>query len=302
MPSVGRREFLRTSFRAGLAAIAVDRLYPLAEAADTPGRKMAFGMVTYQWGQSWDLPTLLANCAEARVRGVELRTTHAHKVERNLNAQQRAEVRRRFADSPVTLVGIGSAEEFHSPDKAVLANAVEATKEYVKLSHDVGGSGVKVRPNDLPKQVPHEKTIEQIGKALNVVGAFGADYGQQIRLEVHGGCSQIPIIKRIIDVADHPNVGLCWNSNAADLKGEGLAANFNLLKGRFGRTAHVRPLDSRDYPFAELVRLFVAMDYDGWLLLEAGGTPKDPIRDLIRQSRLFEQYVADAQAKIGGNP
>ena len=70
---------------------------------------------------------------------------------------------------------------------------------------------MKVRPNALPKDVPEEKTIEQIGKSLNLLGAFAADFGQQIRLEIHGGCARIPIVKRIIDVADHPNVGLCWN-------------------------------------------------------------------------------------------
>jgi sugar phosphate isomerase/epimerase len=265
---------------------------------DLPGQKMAFGMVTYQWGKDWDLPTLLANCERARIRGVELRTGHAHKVEPGLSPAQRAEVKKRFVDSPVTLVGLGTAEEYHHPDPAALAKAIHATKEFIRLSHDVGGSGVKVRPNDLPKNVPQEKTIEQIGKALNAVAAFGADFGQQIRLEVHGGCSRLPIIKQIMDVASHPNVGVCWNSNATDLAGEGLAANFNLVKRRFGRTAHVRPLDSPDYPFAELIGLFVAMDYQGWLLLEAGGTPKEPIQALFQQRKLFAKYVADAQEKL----
>ena len=41
---------------------------------------MQLGLVTYQWGADWDLPTLLANCKKANVLGVELRTTHAHKV------------------------------------------------------------------------------------------------------------------------------------------------------------------------------------------------------------------------------
>ena len=76
-------------------------------------------------------------------------------------------------------------------------------------------------------------------------------------------------------------------------------ANFNSVKRRFGRTAHVRALDSRDYPFPELIRLFVEMDYQGWLLLEAGGKPKDPIGDLVHQRGLFEKYVADARAKLG---
>jgi len=298
MARMTRGEFLRAALPLGAAALMAGPLVRSLSAAEKRGKKMAFGMVTYQWGQTWDLPTLLANCAKAGIRGVELRTGHAHKVERNLSPAQRAEVRKRFADSPVTLVGLGTAEEYHHPDAAALAKAIRATKEYIRLSHDVGGSGVKVRPNDLPKNVPQEKTIEQIGKALNVAGAFGADYGQQIRLEVHGGCCRLPIMKRIMDVATHPNVGLCWNSNAADLAGDGLAANFNLVKRRFGATAHVRALDSRDYPFAELVELFVRMDYEGWLLLEAGGAPKEPIPALIQQRKLFETYVADARAKL----
>ena len=194
MPAIARRDLLRASLPLGVAAVVAGPLVQsLSAAAGKPGLKMAFGMVTYQWGKDWDLPTLLANCARAGILGVELRTGHAHKVERDLSPAQRAEVKKRFADSPVALVGLGTAEEYHHPDPAALAKAIEATKEFIQLSHDVGGSGVKVRPNDLPKNVPQEKTIEQIGKALDVVAAFGADYGQQIRLEVHG----------LLAIADH---------------------------------------------------------------------------------------------------
>ena len=298
MPDPSRREFLKTSLALGAGLLAAGRVTePLARGAE-PGQKMSFGLVTYLWGKDWDVPTLIRNCHTAKLLGVELRTGHAHKVEPNLSPAQRAEVKKRFADSPVRVVSIGSAEEFHHPDPARLAKAVEATRAYVRLGHDVGASGVKVRPNDLPKGVPQEKTIEQIGKTLNVVGAFAADYGQQIRLEVHGGCAQIPIIKRIIDIADHPNVGLCWNSNATDLKGDGLAANFNLLRKRFGETAHVRALDSKDYPFADLIALFVETDYRGWILLEGSGTPKDPLSACIAQRRLYDDMVAAARAKL----
>jgi len=295
-----RRDVLVGAMGLGTAAVFAGSPWsrPL-QAAEGRGQNIAFGMVTYLWGKDWDLATLLGNCRLAGVLGVELRTGHAHKVEPSLSAAQRVEVKRRFADGPVTLVSLGSAEDFHSPDPARLKKSIEATKAFVKLGHDVGASGVKVRPNDLPKGVPQEKTIEQIGKSLNVVGAFGADYGQQIRLEVHGACAPLPIMKRIMDVADHPNVALCWNSNVSDLKEEGLEANFNLVKSRFGATAHVRPLDSRDYPFAQLIALFVAMDYHGWLLLEAGGVPEDPLKALKQQKTLFEKMVADAQGKKG---
>jgi sugar phosphate isomerase/epimerase len=287
-----RRQFLTQSLCLGAAAVAAR---PLAAWAAKPGSRMRFGMVTYQWGKDWDVPTLIANCTQAGVQGVELRTSHAHGVEPSIGPAERAEVRKRFQNSPVTLVGMGTAEEFHSPDPKALEKAIENTKAFVLLSRDVGGSGVKVRPNALPKEVPQEKTIEQIGKALNVVGAFAADYGQQIRLEIHGGCAKIPIIKQIMDVATHPNVYLCWNSNKSDTDEPGLEANFNSVKARLGGTTHVRTFDSKDYPWPELFKLFVQMDYAGWILLEAGTKVDDRIAGLIENRKQFEQMVAQAQ-------
>src|SRR4029078_13194847 len=125
------------------------------------------------------------NCEAAQFEGVELRTTHAHKLVVNLTKAQRAEVSNRFEDSKVQLMGLGSTFDNHTPDQAKLKKDIEATKEYIVLAHDVGSTGVKVRPNGLPKEVPVEKTLEQIGRSLHELGEFAAGYGQQIRLEVH---------------------------------------------------------------------------------------------------------------------
>ncbi|HID77298.1 MAG TPA: twin-arginine translocation signal domain-containing protein [Planctomycetaceae bacterium] len=299
MSETTRRHFLRRAVAVTGGAMGLSANGLLAAQADRkPGSRMRLGLVTYLWGQDWDLPTLIANCEKSGVLGVELRTTHAHGVEPSLGPKQRREVKKRFADSPVTFVGPGSNERFDHPDPAALAKAVEATKAFIKLSHDCGGSGVKVKPNSFHPGVPPEKTIQQIGRSLNVVGAFGADYGQQIRLEVHGQCSPLPIIKQIMDIADHPNVGVCWNSNAQDLEGEGLEYNFNLVKDRFGDTAHVRELDGDEYPYQKLIELFVRMDYGGWILLECRTRPSDRVQALARQRQLWEQMVAGAQARI----
>ena len=296
MRKIGRRQFMGGA----LAMAAGVSLAPSGAAAALRGAKMRLGLVTYLWGKDWDLPTLIANCEKAKVLGVELRTTHAHGVEPSLTAAERAEVKKRFADSPVEMVGIGSNECYDHPNPAKLAKAIEATKEFIVLSRDVGGSGVKVKPNNLPKNVPREKTIEQIGMALNTLGAFGEEHGQEIRLEVHGQCSELPTIKAIMDVADHPNVGVCWNSNDQDLEGEGLDHNFNLVKGRFGATAHVRELNIGPYPYEDLVKLFVTMDYTGWILLEARTKPADRIAALIKQREVWESMRAKAQAALAG--
>jgi sugar phosphate isomerase/epimerase len=230
--------------------------------------------------------------------GVELRVEHAHGVEPSLSAQERLEVKKRFADSPVVLLGPGTNQNFDDPDAEKLEESIEKAKAYVQLSHDVGGSGVKVKPNSFHKDVAEETTIEQIGKSLNVVGAFAADLGQEIRLEVHGKCSELPTIKAIMEIADNPSVAVCWNCNDQDLEGGGLEANFDMVKGRFGVTAHVRELNLGDYPYQELINLFVKMDYDGWLLLEARKMPDDRVAAMIEQREVFETMIKSAQAAL----
>jgi len=291
-----RRDFLKQSVGLSAAAIAAGPFVRvLTMAGSGPGSKMKLGLVTYLWGRDWELPTLIANCERTKVLGVELRTQHAHGVESNLNAQQRRDVKKRFDDSPVELVGLGTNFAFHHVDPARLKRDIEDAKQYLELSRDVGGSGVKVKPNDLPKNVSREKTIEQIGTSLNELGRFGAEIGQKVRLEVHGGCSPLPIIKAIMDIADHPNVGVCWNCNSEDLQGEGLEHNFNLVKDRLADTVHIRELNIGGYPYQDLMNLFVGMDYAGWILLEARTNPKDRVKALVEQRQVFAQMIAKAQ-------
>ncbi len=254
---------------------------------------MRFGLVTYLWAQDWDLPTIITNCEKAGFLGVELRTQHAHKVETSLNASQRADVKKRFADSKVTCIGYGSNFEYHSPDAAVLRNNIEQTKEYIKLCRDIGASGIKVKPNDLPSGVPKEKTIAQIAASLNEVGKYARDFNQLVRVEVHGNLTQeIPNMKAIFDQVTEPNVRICWNCNDQDLLPPGLEANFNMLKRWFGDTVHVRELNEGNYPYQELFKLFTAINYDGWILLEARTEPADKIAAMKEQLSLFNKMTS----------
>ncbi|MDP7020602.1 MAG: TIM barrel protein [Pirellulaceae bacterium] len=282
-----RRKFMQASLCAA-AAVSGGRW---ARAADAPGSKMKFGLVTYLWGRDWDLPTLIANCEKAEMDGVELRSTHAHGVEPTLNAKERSEVKKRFADSSVVCAGLGSNERYDNPDPAVVTAAIEKTKAFLKLSSDVGSSGVKVKPDRLYPDVPRDKTIEQIGKSLNEVARYGADLGQQVRLEVHGGCAQLPTIKAIMDVADHPNATVCWNSNRQDLEGAGLEKNFKMVADRFGATAHIRELHDPAYPYKQLMKLLVDIDYAGFVMIEASTKPADRVAAMRRQRRVWEQLI-----------
>jgi hypothetical protein len=298
-----RRDFLKA---AGLTLGAAGLLGRSTFAAETPKQpgfivrspKMKLGTVTYNIAKDWDVPTIIKNCAETKFQGVELRTSHAHGVEVTLNKEQREGVKKQFHDSPVELMGLGSAFDFHTPDQAKLRADIAATKEYILLAKDVGAPGVKVRPNGLPKEVPKQKTLEQIGKSLREIGEFAAGHGVQIRLEVHGSeTSLVPNIKTIMDAADHKNVGVCWNSNQSDLdgsprgilrsiparnssgfipQGEGFDHNFNLLKNKIF-TVHMRDLYLDEYPFRKLLAGLNETGFTGYCLAEIPDS-KDPVR------------------------
>ncbi len=257
---------------------------------------LRLGLVTYNWGKDWTLADIIQNCEAAGFSGVELRSTHRHGVEITLSRSQREEVRSRFADSPVELAGLGSACEYHSPDPAERQRQIDRTRAFLQLSHDVGGSGVKVRPNAIPDGVPPERTIEQIGRALNTVGRMAADLNQQIRVEVHGRkTSEIPVMKAIMDFADHPSVGVCWNCNPADLHGKGFRHNFDQLKDRLA-TVHIHDLRQNRYPWAELFQALQTVEtpsFTGWTLLEDGHVPQD-ILSAMKQNRDLWNTLAGA--------
>ncbi|MSU72730.1 MAG: sugar phosphate isomerase/epimerase [Opitutus sp.] len=238
---------------------------------------MKLGTVTYNIAQDWDIPTIIKNCTETKFEGVELRTTHKHGVEVTLNAAQRAEVKKRFADSPVALASLGSAFDYHTPDQAKLRQDIAATKEYIVLAQDVGATGVKVRPNGFPKGVSQEKTLEQIGRSLRELGEFAQGHGQQIRLEIHGPeTSRVPHCARIMQVADHPSVGVCWNSNQTDIEGAGFDANFDLVKSKIF-TVHMRDLYLDEYPFRRLLTRLNEINFSGFCFAEIPAST-DPLR------------------------
>ena len=283
---ITRRALFGRTLGAALAAHAFS-----ARAANelSGGGRMRLGSVTYNIAKDWDVPTLIKNFEAAGFEGVELRTTHAHGVEVSLSKDQRSEMKKRFADSKVEIMGLGSAFEYQMTDPDRLKKEIEATKEYILLAHDVGTTGVKVRPNGLPKEVPVEKTLEQIGRALRELGEFAEGYGQQIRLEVHGaGTSLLPNIRRIMDVAGHKQVGVCWNSNQTDLEGDGFERNFDLVKDKIF-SVHLRDLYLEEYPFRRLFERLKEIHFRGYGLAEIPASA-DPVRVMRYFRALFLAY------------
>lgn len=271
MSSINRRHFLGAGVLGASALTTPAAAAPSEAGAGKP--RFRLGLVTYNIAASWDLPTLLKVCKNVGISPVELRTTHAHKVEPSLGKAARKEVRQRFADAGVEIWGCGTTCEFHSPDAAVVKKNIETCCQFIDLVADLGGRGVKVRPNALPKDVPVAKTLEQIGKALIPCGKAAENAGVEVWMEVHGPGTALPVNARtIMEHCGHPKVGLTWNSNPTDVKNGSVAESFKLL-WPWVRSCHINELHkdaTGAYPYRELFRLFREKGYDRATLCEVG--------------------------------
>lgn len=306
-----RRDFLRGSLAAaGTLALTSPTIRGANDAGDSAGISASLtesseigqirpnnpggfrlGLVTYNLAKDWDIPTLIKNCTATGFEAVELRTTHQHGVEPTLTREQRAAVRQQFAGSSVRLLSLGSVAEFHSPDPAIVRKNIEDCKRFLELAHDIGALGVKVRPNGIPKDVPEEKTLAQIGAALRECGETAKGLGVEVWVEVHGrDSSHPPRMRKMMENASHPHVGICWNSNPEDLIGGSIRPGFEMLKPWL-KNAHINEIWKPEYPWRELFRLFKNSGYNRYTLAEIPET-SDPLR-LMRYYRGLWEALQD---------
>jgi sugar phosphate isomerase/epimerase len=248
---------------------------------------MLLGAVTYNVLKDWDLEKIITTLEASGFSGVELRTEHAHKIEPTITAAEREKVKQRFARSKVRLVSYGTTSEFHSPDPAVRRKHVETAKTFIDLAHDTGAWGIKVRPNGLPKEVPVDTTIGNIGACLKELGDYGMGKGVEIYMEVHGRETQVPPISaRIMKAANHSNVSACWNSNPTDLVNGSIKPSFDLLRPWI-KHVHINEL-AGPYPYRELFKLLRESKYDRYTLCEAQES-KEPERFLRWSAALWNE-------------
>jgi sugar phosphate isomerase/epimerase len=84
-----------------------------------------------------------------------------------------------------------------------------------------------------------------------------------------------------MDVADHKNAGICWNSNQTDLEGDGFDHNFDLVKDRIF-VVHMRDLYLEEYPFRHLLARLNKIGFNGYCLAEI-----PPSTDALRVMRYY---------------
>ncbi len=257
--------------------------------------KMKFGFTTYQWGKQWDLPTLIKVCTEIGATGLEMRVEmqSAHGVELTLDPAQRREVKKRFAGSPVKLLGLATGERFDYVDPQKNKASIEKAKQYLQLCKDIGGLGIRVFPNDFHKEVPREQTIDQIARGVRELAQTAKGLGLKVRLENHGSAGELVNLAQVLKQVPDKNVVVKLNCDSRDAAGGKFEEHFNLVKSRLGDTMHMKDLHAQDFPFQLQTDLLIDAGWAGWCLPELEKPPamEARVEGLKEQRRMWSQLI-----------
>jgi len=90
---------------------------------------------------------------------------------------------------------------------------------------------------------------------------------------------------KIMQAADHPAVGVTWNSNGSDVKNGSVKEFFTAIRPRI-YSCHITEITS-SYPWRELFGLFNTTGYDRFTLIEAQGLKSESLDDTIRFLRYY---------------
>jgi len=275
-----RRELLIGSGAALTAPWLADMTAGRLSAASGPGFHL--GCVTHTLFEKHDLESIITILEECGYEGVELRTTEGspagqrHGVEPSLSQAERARVRKRFEKSKLKLVNLGSPAEFQSSDAAERKRQVARGKVFVDLAHDLGATGIKVRPYGWGTEPDHQVTTRRIGECLKELGEYSAPKKVDILLEIHNEGHKED--KQMMEIAGVKSVGFIWNCDPADVVNGSVKQCFDML-GPWVRTVHTKYREG--YPFRELYTLLHNAKFTGYTLYE--GPAEGDIKEFLKK-------------------
>jgi sugar phosphate isomerase/epimerase len=74
----------------------------------------------------------------------------------------------------------------HHAGEADRSKAMDEAKRFIEIADKAGCPYVRVFPNNFPKEMPKEKTVELMSAGLNDLAEFSKSTGVKVIMETHG--------------------------------------------------------------------------------------------------------------------
>lgn len=122
--------------------------------------------------------------------------------------------RRRELDAAgFAVCGLASSIKFDEPGDEARRRQLDIGRAYLELGAALGAGFIRVFGDVLPTGPERADHLRWIAEGLRALGEHAAPYGLDILLETHGDFSASEPAAEVMRLADHPRVGLVWDTH-----------------------------------------------------------------------------------------
>lgn len=188
--------------------------------------------------------------------------------------QTRAELHRRG----LQVSCVDTSVAFHDPART--QEMLASGTAHAALAAQLGARCIRVFGNVVPPGQTWQAVSRRVADGLRELASRAAALGVDVLLETHGDFVSGEDVRRIVELACHPGVGVLWDvHHTFRLAGEAPADTFRAI-GPFVRATHFKDslgtreshrycaLGAGDVPIRECLRLLSDAGYDGWITFE----------------------------------
>ena len=163
----------------------------------------------------WTFPQIIDFAADNHFKGIEvrgiLRELELTKCQEFSTPGNIASTNRQMKDKGLRFSDLGSSAQMHHQDATERKKNLDEAKRFIDLAQKIDCPNVRVFPNNLPKDVDRNVTIDLIIKGLAALSDYAKGSNVTVLLESHGELVYTADLLHIMQSAANKNVGIVWD-------------------------------------------------------------------------------------------
>jgi len=167
------------------------------------------------------------------------------------------------------------------PEK--LEASLQLGQSHIDIASDLECPYIRVFGGQMPVGISHAAAVRRAGERLHRLGDYAAQRGVHVLIETHDDWVVTSRLRRAVEAADHPNVGVLWDvHHPVRIAGESVAQVWANI-GPWVRSVDIKDsitdfearlgyqyvqIGDGEIPLKDALRILKAAGFDGWLTFE----------------------------------
>ena len=220
----------------------------------------------------------------------------------------RANTRRRLKEAGLTTSMVLTSAAMLIADAERLEAALQLGQSHIDIASDLECLYIRVFGGQIPPGLSHAAAIRWAGDRLHRLGDYAAQRGVSVLIESHDAWVVTSLLRRVVETADHPNVGILWDvHHPVRIAGESLAQSWTNI-GPWVRCVDIKDsvtdfeanlgyryvqIGDGEIPLKGALQILTEARFDGWLTFEWEKVWHPTLSD---PSVAFPEFIARVRA------